>query len=53
MDCLEDIFLNPDAPEGVKDEFVYEEPDDDFESPDVRAEFDYDHGVFYTNEVCI
>nr|XP_043625583.1 uncharacterized protein LOC122597008 [Erigeron canadensis] len=51
MDCLEEIFLNPNAPEGVNDEFVYEEPDDEFESPDVRAEFDYDHDVFYTKEV--
>nr|XP_043633774.1 protein FAR1-RELATED SEQUENCE 5-like [Erigeron canadensis] len=51
MDCLEKIFLNPNAPEGVNDEFVYEELDDEFESPDVRDEFDYDHDVFYNKEV--
>jgi hypothetical protein len=51
MDCLEDVFLNPNEPEGVNDEFVYEEPKDEFESPDVRDEFDYDHGFFYTKEV--
>lgn len=53
MDSLEDIFLNPNAVEGKNDDFVYEEPEEEFESPDVRAEFDYDHGLFHTKEVRI